>query len=59
MRDELSFHDDRDMASVVASLTNNPILPLELEREIFTIAARVHKETIPTLLRVAHRVFVW
>ncbi|KAJ7489042.1 hypothetical protein FB451DRAFT_1223597, partial [Mycena latifolia] len=33
--------------------------PLDLEREIFETAARLHPETIPALLRVAHRVLVW
>ncbi|KAJ7489043.1 hypothetical protein FB451DRAFT_1552954 [Mycena latifolia] len=33
--------------------------PLELEREIFETAARLHPETIAALLRVAHRVLVW
>ncbi|KAF7369274.1 P-type phospholipid transporter [Mycena venus] len=34
-------------------------LPTELEQEIFTMAATIHEETMPTLLRVARRVFVW
>ncbi|KAJ7028841.1 hypothetical protein C8F04DRAFT_1232003 [Mycena alexandri] len=34
-------------------------LPLELEREIFTATARIFDDTIPTLLRVAHRVLAW
>ncbi|KAJ7176743.1 hypothetical protein C8R46DRAFT_43675 [Mycena filopes] len=34
-------------------------LPVELEREIFETAALSHRETIPTLLRVARRVHVW
>ncbi|KAJ7463542.1 hypothetical protein FB451DRAFT_1562046 [Mycena latifolia] len=34
-------------------------LPLELERRIFELAAQAHPPTIPTLLRVAHRVLVW
>ncbi|KAJ7489066.1 hypothetical protein FB451DRAFT_1552968 [Mycena latifolia] len=33
--------------------------PVELEREIFETAATLHPETIPALLRVAHRVLVW
>ncbi|KAJ7489063.1 hypothetical protein FB451DRAFT_1223672 [Mycena latifolia] len=32
--------------------------PLELEREMFETAARLHPETIPALLRVAHRVLI-
>ncbi|KAJ7607169.1 hypothetical protein FB45DRAFT_948383 [Roridomyces roridus] len=34
----------------------SPLLPPEMELEIFKTAARVHPETIPTLLRVAYRV---
>ncbi|KAJ7917082.1 hypothetical protein B0H13DRAFT_2444602 [Mycena leptocephala] len=41
------------------SLIDSPAFPLELEREIFTTAAIIHEETIPTLLRVAHRVLIW
>ncbi|KAJ7182376.1 hypothetical protein C8R43DRAFT_967028 [Mycena crocata] len=33
--------------------------PLELEREIFETTARLRRAIIPTLLVVAHRVFVW
>jgi hypothetical protein len=36
-----------------------PSFPLELEREIFEIAATHHPETRPTLLLVAHRVLQW
>ncbi|KAJ7895251.1 hypothetical protein B0H14DRAFT_2558827 [Mycena olivaceomarginata] len=36
-----------------------PSLPLELEREIFVLAARLHPGSIPTLLRVARRVLAW
>jgi hypothetical protein len=41
------------------SLASSLMFPLELEREIFMTAAIIHEETIPTLLRVAHRVLVW
>ncbi|KAJ7434320.1 hypothetical protein B0H11DRAFT_2296328 [Mycena galericulata] len=34
----------------------DPILPTELEREIFEIAATIHPGTLPPLLRVARRV---
>ncbi|KAF7298684.1 hypothetical protein MIND_00815600 [Mycena indigotica] len=34
-------------------------LPPELEREIFDFAARISPKTIPTMLRVARRVYVW
>ncbi|KAJ7802306.1 hypothetical protein B0H13DRAFT_2297279 [Mycena leptocephala] len=37
----------------------DPILPPELEREIFEIAATIHPGTIPPLLRVARRVLTW
>ncbi|KAJ7905195.1 hypothetical protein B0H13DRAFT_2508677 [Mycena leptocephala] len=33
--------------------------PLELEQEIFETTAVRHPETIPTLLRVCHRVHIW
>ncbi|KAJ7255550.1 hypothetical protein C8J57DRAFT_598003 [Mycena rebaudengoi] len=36
-----------------------PSFPLEIEREIFEIAATHHPETIPTLLLVAQRVLQW
>ncbi|KAJ7628171.1 hypothetical protein DFH06DRAFT_1226457, partial [Mycena polygramma] len=36
-----------------------PYLPPELEREIFEIAAGEAPGTIPTLLRVCHRVHAW
>ncbi|KAJ7763021.1 hypothetical protein B0H16DRAFT_1805879 [Mycena metata] len=36
-----------------------PALPLDLERVIFELAASVHFSTIPTLMRVAHRVKHW
>ncbi|KAJ7128834.1 hypothetical protein C8R43DRAFT_1027299 [Mycena crocata] len=34
-------------------------LPLELERQTFELAAELHPKTIPSLLRVAHRVRGW
>ncbi|KAJ7172010.1 hypothetical protein C8R46DRAFT_136219 [Mycena filopes] len=37
----------------------DPFLPLELEREIFETAALSSPTTIPTLLRVSRRVFIW
>ncbi|KAJ6553069.1 hypothetical protein B0H19DRAFT_1155575 [Mycena capillaripes] len=37
----------------------DPVLPAELEREIFETAALMHPGTIPTLLRVARRVHTW
>ncbi|KAJ7446327.1 hypothetical protein FB451DRAFT_1375923 [Mycena latifolia] len=36
-----------------------PALPVELEREIFEIAALKHRGTIPVLLRVARRTLIW
>ncbi|KAJ7465987.1 hypothetical protein FB451DRAFT_1138102 [Mycena latifolia] len=36
-----------------------PAFPVELEREIFETAARLHPSVIPTLLRVARRTLVW
>ncbi|KAJ7807332.1 hypothetical protein B0H13DRAFT_1929102 [Mycena leptocephala] len=36
-----------------------PLLPLELEREIFETTARMYPGEIPTLLRVARRFLVW
>ncbi|KAJ7465940.1 hypothetical protein FB451DRAFT_1261431 [Mycena latifolia] len=36
-----------------------PSFPLDLEREIFEMAARIDKTTIPTLLLVCHRVHTW
>ncbi|KAJ7677784.1 hypothetical protein DFH06DRAFT_560623 [Mycena polygramma] len=36
-----------------------PAFPLEIELEIFTTAAILYDETIPSLLRVAHRVLIW
>nr|GAT47284.1 predicted protein [Mycena chlorophos] len=40
-------------------MSPQPRLPLELEREIFEIAASAHPGTVPVLLRVAHRSFEW
>ncbi|KAJ7637564.1 hypothetical protein DFH06DRAFT_1335726 [Mycena polygramma] len=36
-----------------------PVLPSELEREVLEKSALLHPETIPALLRVARRVFIW
>ncbi|KAJ7915212.1 hypothetical protein B0H13DRAFT_2000737 [Mycena leptocephala] len=36
-----------------------PVLPTELEREIFETTALMHSATIPPLLRVARRVLTW
>ncbi|KAJ7628261.1 hypothetical protein DFH06DRAFT_1226635, partial [Mycena polygramma] len=36
-----------------------PVLPIELEREIFRAAAVRDPKSIPTLLRVCHRVHTW
>ncbi|KAJ7172810.1 hypothetical protein C8R43DRAFT_1119652 [Mycena crocata] len=36
-----------------------PVLPMELEREIFEVAARSRPSSIPTLLLVASRVKIW
>ncbi|KAF7346795.1 hypothetical protein MSAN_01818100 [Mycena sanguinolenta] len=36
-----------------------PALPLELEREIFELVAKLHPKTIPTLMCVCRRVHVW
>ncbi|KAJ7472369.1 hypothetical protein B0H11DRAFT_2038757 [Mycena galericulata] len=33
--------------------------PVELEREIFETAATLHRQSIPSLLRVARRVLIW
>ncbi|KAJ7673708.1 hypothetical protein DFH06DRAFT_1173101 [Mycena polygramma] len=40
-------------------MENDPFLPPELEREIFELAARLHPNAIPILLRVAQRVHCW
>ncbi|KAF7369321.1 hypothetical protein MVEN_00260400 [Mycena venus] len=37
----------------------SPLLPPELEREIFEIASVFHPDTIPNLLLVSHRVYEW
>ncbi|KAJ7866959.1 hypothetical protein B0H14DRAFT_2732029, partial [Mycena olivaceomarginata] len=37
----------------------SPFFPLELEREIFEIAAYFHPETIPSLVLVSRRVYEW
>jgi hypothetical protein len=36
-----------------------PVLPLDLEREIFENAAALHSETIPNLLLVSQRSREW
>ncbi|KAF8201865.1 hypothetical protein K438DRAFT_1932688 [Mycena galopus ATCC 62051] len=36
-----------------------PRFPVELEREIFELTARLHSKCIPALLLVAHRVKIW
>ncbi|KAF7363041.1 hypothetical protein MVEN_00655900 [Mycena venus] len=36
-----------------------PTLPLDLEREIFELAARQYPSSIPSFLRVCHRVHTW
>ncbi|KAJ7633578.1 hypothetical protein DFH06DRAFT_1222301 [Mycena polygramma] len=36
-----------------------PLLPVELEREIFEWAALLHPRSIPTFLRVARRFQIW
>ncbi|KAJ7229895.1 hypothetical protein GGX14DRAFT_581577 [Mycena pura] len=40
-------------------MTSEPVLPPELERNIFETAAVRHPRFIPTLLRVARRCLVW
>ncbi|KAJ7488320.1 hypothetical protein FB451DRAFT_1362776 [Mycena latifolia] len=40
-------------------MAQEPSLPVELEREIFEIAAFTDRAMIPTLLRVCHRVHTW
>ncbi|KAJ7062750.1 hypothetical protein C8F01DRAFT_1135111 [Mycena amicta] len=37
----------------------DPRLPPELEREVCDLAASMHPETMPTLVRVAHRIREW
>ncbi|KAJ6493736.1 hypothetical protein C8R47DRAFT_1044196 [Mycena vitilis] len=39
--------------------TLEPILPVELEREIFELAALMHPRSIPAFLRVARRFHIW
>ncbi|KAJ7175000.1 hypothetical protein C8R43DRAFT_596341 [Mycena crocata] len=39
--------------------TGPPVLPVELEREIFEMVARSRLQTIPTLMLVASRVKIW
>ncbi|KAJ7249132.1 hypothetical protein B0H12DRAFT_1122802 [Mycena haematopus] len=39
--------------------SSSPRIPPELEREIFVVAALTHPDSIPRLLLVAHRIFVW
>ncbi|KAJ6598390.1 hypothetical protein DFH09DRAFT_1394599 [Mycena vulgaris] len=41
------------------SMLAGPVLPVELEREIFETTALLHRNTIPVLLRVARRVLIW
>ncbi|KAJ7851074.1 hypothetical protein B0H14DRAFT_2571075 [Mycena olivaceomarginata] len=41
------------------TIAGEPILPPELEREVFEMTAFIHPGTIPTLLRVAKRVLIW
>ncbi|KAJ7913585.1 hypothetical protein B0H13DRAFT_2004389 [Mycena leptocephala] len=36
-----------------------PLLPVELEREIFEMTAQMYPHEIPTLLRVARRFLIW
>ncbi|KAJ7121819.1 hypothetical protein C8R43DRAFT_1112098 [Mycena crocata] len=43
----------------VVAYTGEPVLPVELEREIFEIAARSRPGSIPTLVLVASRVKFW
>ncbi|KAF7297756.1 hypothetical protein MKEN_01399200 [Mycena kentingensis (nom. inval.)] len=43
----------------VAVVLSEPVLPPELEREIFCIAAKLSPRDLPTLLRVAKRVLEW
>ncbi|KAJ7677793.1 hypothetical protein DFH06DRAFT_1465676 [Mycena polygramma] len=50
------------MSSTATSISTHdgvPSFPLDIELEIFTAAAMMHEEMIPTLLRVAHRVLIW
>jgi hypothetical protein len=36
-----------------------PLLPVELEREIFEMTAQMYPHEIPILLRVARRFLIW
>ncbi len=45
--------------SVFQSSSSHPILPLELEREIFQIAALAFPKSLPTILLVARRFHTW
>jgi hypothetical protein len=47
------------MISVIQNLNRGPKFPLELEMKIFQTATKLHRGTGPTLLRVAHRIFLW
>ncbi|KAJ7493079.1 hypothetical protein B0H11DRAFT_2191114 [Mycena galericulata] len=40
-------------------MASEPLLPVELEREIFEFTAHMHPDSIPTLLQVARRVLIW
>ncbi|KAJ7772267.1 hypothetical protein B0H16DRAFT_1512914 [Mycena metata] len=40
-------------------MSAQPILPPELEREVFEATALMYRHTIPALIRVARRVHVW
>ncbi|KAJ7705425.1 hypothetical protein B0H17DRAFT_1037921 [Mycena rosella] len=40
-------------------MANEPIFPADMEREIFETTALMHRNTIPTLLRVAQPVRIW
>ncbi|KAJ7473841.1 hypothetical protein B0H11DRAFT_1728786 [Mycena galericulata] len=40
-------------------MATDPLLPVELEREIFEFTVHMHPNSIPTLLRVARRVLIW
>ncbi|KAF7366019.1 hypothetical protein MVEN_00477800 [Mycena venus] len=41
------------------TMTSDPTLPSELERQIFELAAQLHPNEIPKFLRVARRVLHW
>ncbi|KAJ7132668.1 hypothetical protein C8R46DRAFT_1235621 [Mycena filopes] len=40
-------------------MVNHPLLPPDLEREIFETTVRMHPQTTTILLRVARRVLIW